>query len=42
MDLLAGQSSALDLCRSFVASSVAILMSTREDKVGLLRRRTFP
>lgn len=36
MDLLAGQSSALDFCHSFVASSVAVLMSTREDKAGLL------
>lgn len=34
MDLLAGQSSALGF--SFVASSVAVIMSTREDKVGLL------
>lgn len=36
MDLLAGQSSALGFLRFFVASSVAVIMSTWEDKVALL------
>lgn len=36
MNLLAGKSSALGFCHSFVASSVAVLMSTGEDEVVLL------